>query len=125
MKKLLPVVLILGLVIPHGYAQTADQKGQATEQKGMMGSKEVTDRIAGMMSQMAELLGKMPTIMTEEVPPPDIMETRFEIMKDMSQQMLDMSKIIRAGAASEKAMRRLQDKLADIQKRMSELEAKD
>jgi hypothetical protein len=125
MKKLLLVGLIFALIIPYVYGQTADQKGQATGQKGMVGPREITDRIAGMIDQMAGIIGKMSTMMMGDVPPPDIRGTRFEIMKDLSQQMLDMSKIMRAGAASEKEMRRLQDKMVDLQKKISELEAKE
>jgi len=125
MKKLLLVGLIFALIIPYVYGQTADQKGQATGQKGMVGPREITDRIAGMIDQMAGIMGKMSTMMMGDVPPPDIRGTRFEIMKDLSQQMLDMSKIMRAGAASEKEMRRLQDKMVDLQRKISELEAKE
>jgi ABC-type Fe3+-hydroxamate transport system substrate-binding protein len=48
----------------------------------------------------------------------------FEIMKHMSQQMMDMSKIMEKGKASKEEMKMMLDKMAQIQKKMSDLEMK-
>jgi hypothetical protein len=121
-KKLLLIGLILGLFLSHSYAQMVSQRGETG--KGMMGQKEMTDKMMEMMNQMSEMMGKMPKVMMKVTPPPDIRKTMFEIMKDMSQQMMDMSKIMERGAASEKEMKTMQEKMAQMQKKMSELEMK-
>ena len=46
------------------------------------------------------------------------------MMKGMSQQMMDMSKMMGKGTASEKEMKIMQDKMMQMQKKMSELEMK-
>jgi hypothetical protein len=46
------------------------------------------------------------------------------MMKGMSQQMMDMSKMMGKGTASEKEMKGLQDRMMQMQKKMSELEMK-
>jgi hypothetical protein len=125
MRKLLLSGLILTLFIAHVFAQTAEQKGQTMEQNGMLGTKEMNDRIAGMMRHMAEMMGKMPNMIKEEMPPPDIRGARFEIMKDLAKQMLEMSKIMEIGTATEKEMKSLQDRMVDMEKKMSEVEAKE
>jgi len=73
---------------------------------------------------MSGMMAKMPNLMTKVTPPPDIRKMMFEIMKGMSQQIMDMSKIMERGAASEKEMKAMQEKMAQMQKRMSELEMK-
>ncbi len=45
-------------------------------------------------------------------------------MKGMSQQMMDMSKMMGKGTASEKEMKNLQDRMMKMQNRMSDLEKK-
>jgi len=42
----------------------------------------------------------------------------------MSQQMMDVSKIMEKGKASKKEMKMMLDKMAQIQKKMSDLEMK-
>jgi len=46
------------------------------------------------------------------------------MMKGMSKQMMDMSKCLEKGMVSEKDMKRMQDKMAQMKKKMSELEMK-
>ena len=46
------------------------------------------------------------------------------MMKGMSQQMMDMSKMMGKGTASERDMKSMQDKMDQMQKKMSELEMK-
>jgi hypothetical protein len=45
-----------------------------------------------------------------------------ELMKDMSHNMMEMSKIMERGKASHKEMKRLQDRMMKLQKRFSEME---
>jgi hypothetical protein len=122
MKKLFLIGLILGLFTSYSYAQMADQKGEMGE--GMMSQKETMDHMRGMINQMSVLMGKMPNMMMKDMPPPDIRKMMFEIMKNMSQQMMDMSKIMEKGTVSEKEMKMMQDEMMQMQKRMSELEMK-
>jgi cob(I)alamin adenosyltransferase len=137
MKKLFLIGLILGLFTFYSYAQMTGQKGETskgmmgeqedhmTEQKGMMGQKEMMENMMSMMDQMSEMIGKIPKMLMKLTPPPDIRETMFGIMKDMSLQMMDISKIMEKGEASEEEMKMMKDKMARIQKRMEELEAKE
>lgn len=56
--------------------------------------------------------------------PADKMKTTSGIMKDMSHQMMEMSKIMGKGNASEKDMKKMQEKMTMMQKKMSEMEGK-
>jgi len=47
-----------------------------------------------------------------------------EMMKGMSQHMMDMSKCLEKGMVSEKDMKSMQDKMAQMKKKMSEIEMK-
>jgi hypothetical protein len=51
-------------------------------------------------------------------------EMMSEMTKGMSQHMMDMSKCLEKGTASEKDMKRLQDKMMQMKKKMSEIEMK-
>jgi len=130
MKKYFLVGLILALFTSYAYAQIAGQEGGAGKemmrgQKGqIIGHKELMDNMTGMMNQMSGMIEKMPKMMMEEMPPPDVRKMMFQIMRDMSKQMMDMSKMIEKGAASEKQIKRMQDRMTQMQKRMKELEAK-
>ena len=122
MKMVLIIGLILGLFTFNGYAQMTSQKGGTG--KGMIGQREMMDKMTGMMNQMSEMMGKMPNLMMRVAPPPDTEKMMFEIMKGMSQQIMDMSKIMERGTASEKEMKAMQEKMAQMHKRISELEMK-
>ena len=122
MKRLFLIGLIFGLFLSHGYAQMADQKAEMG--KGMMGQKEMMDKVIEMMNQMSEMMAKMPNLMTRVAPPPDTEKMMFEIMKDMSKQIMDMSKIIEKGVASKKEMNLMQDKLAQMKRKISGIEMK-
>ena len=114
MRKLFLIGLILGLFTSYSYAQ----KGQMMEQKEMM------DNMMGMADQMSGMMARMPKMMMKVMPPPDTRKMMFEIMKDMSMQMMDMSKMMEKGTASHKEMKIMEDKMAQIQKKIGELEMK-
>ena len=82
------------------------------------------NNMTAMMDQMSGMMARMPKMMTKVMPPPDIRTMMFEIIKNMSMQMMDMSKMMEKGSASHKEMKMMQDKMAQIQKKMGELEIK-
>ena len=53
--------------------------------------------------------------------PRDKMEMMSEMMKGMSQHMMDMSKCLEKGMVSEKDMKSMQDKMAQMKKKMSKM----
>jgi hypothetical protein len=114
MRKLFLIGLILGLFASYSYAQ----KGQMMEQKEMM------ENMVGMMDQMSGMMARMPKMLVRVMPPPDVRKMMFEIIKEMSMQMMDMSKIMEKGTASDKEMKMMQDKMVQTQKKMDELEMK-
>jgi hypothetical protein len=114
MRKLFLIGLILGLFTSYSYAQ----RGQMMEQE------EMVNKMTGMMDQMSGMMARMPKMMTKVMPPPDTREMIFEIMKDMSIQMMAMSRVMEKGTASDKEIKTMQDKMAQIEKRMGELEMK-
>jgi len=52
------------------------------------------------------------------------MEMMSEMMKGMSQHMMDMSKCMKKGMVSEMDMKSMQDKMMQMKKKMSEHEMK-
>ena len=54
--------------------------------------------------------------------PRDKMEMMSEMIKEMSQHMMDMSKCLEKGMVSEKDMKSMQDKMMQMKKKMSEIE---
>jgi len=115
MKKILLIGLILGLLASYSYGQMAGQKG-------MMGQGQMMNNMMGMTNQMSETMGKMSNMMKNM--PAGNMKEISEIMKGMSQQMMDMSKMMGKGTASEKDMKNLQDKMMQMQNKISEFEKK-
>ncbi|MGZ6250234.1 MAG: hypothetical protein ACXWMC_11520 [Syntrophales bacterium] len=122
MKKLLLIALVLGLFTSYSYAQMSGQKGQMMEQKGMMGQGQMMSNMMGMTNQMSEMMGKMSNMMKDM--PAGNTKQMSELMKEMSRQMMDMSKMTGKSTASEKEMKGLQDRMMQMQKKISELEIK-
>ncbi|NWG02797.1 MAG: hypothetical protein HXY44_08080 [Syntrophaceae bacterium] len=114
MRKLFLIGLILGLLTSYSYAG----KGEMMDQKEMM------DKVREVMNQMSGIMARMPGMMRKVMPPPDVREAMFEIMKDMSMQLMDISKMMEKGTASDKEMKMMQDRMVQMQKRMDELEMK-
>ena len=52
------------------------------------------------------------------------MEMMSEMMKGMSQHMMDMSKCLEKRTVSEKDMKSMQDRMMQMKKKMSEIEMK-
>lgn len=95
------------------------EKGQMMEHKGMMEHGQMMGGMMDMSKQMSDMMGNMSGMMKDM--PADRMKSMSGVMKDMSHQMMEMSKMMSKGAASEKDMKRLHDKMGQIQKRMSEM----
>ena len=73
-----------------------------------------------MSNQMSEMMGKMSGMMKDM--PKGNMKTMSGVMKDLSQQMMKMSTAIAGGKISGKEMKNMQDRMMEIQKRMSGME---
>jgi hypothetical protein len=65
-------------------------------------------------------MGKMSGIMKDM--PAGNMKKMSGVMKDMSHQMMEMSKAMGKGKVSAKDMQKMQNRMAEIQKKMSEVE---
>jgi hypothetical protein len=68
------------------------------------------------------MMGMMPDMIKDM--PRDKMEMMFEMIRGMSPHMRDMSKCLEKGMVSEEDMKRMQDKMTQMKKKMSELEMK-
>ena len=75
-----------------------------------------------MSNQMSEMMGKMSGMM-KDMPKGNI-KTVFGVMKDLSQQMMKMSTAMGGGKKSTNEMKTMQDRMREIQKRMSEMESR-
>lgn len=113
MKKALSsgiCILVLALAASVGFAQTDGQTDQMMQHKGMTGCQMM---ICDQMHQMSQIMGQMSDKMKNMTP--EHMKEMSAIMKNMSKQMMDMSKMMDKGTASEKAMKKSQDKMTQIQ----------
>jgi exopolyphosphatase/pppGpp-phosphohydrolase len=73
-----------------------------------------------MSNQMSEMMGKMSGMMKDM--PKGNMKTMSGVMKDLSQQMMKMSTALDGGKISGKEMKKMQDRMMEIEKRMSGME---
>ena len=87
-----------------------------------MGQGQMMNNMMGMTNQMSEMMGKMSNMMKDM--PAGNTKQMSELMKEMSRQMMDMSKMTGKSTVSEKEMKGLQDRMMQMQKKMSELEMK-
>jgi hypothetical protein len=94
--------------------------GQMMEQGGMMEHDQMMGNMTTMTNQMSEMMGKISGMMKDM--PKDNMKTMSGVMKDLSQQMMKMSTAIAGGKISGKEMKNMQDRMMEIQKRMSGME---
>ncbi len=124
--------LLIGLCISvslfagsYSFAAGADNAQMDSTQQGMMmehlehGS--VVHRLMLMTNIMSQVMGKMSLILQENQI--DKMKRISGLMKDMSEQTREMSRIMEAGNASAEEMMQLQDKTMQLQQKMSEIEA--
>jgi exopolyphosphatase/pppGpp-phosphohydrolase len=66
------------------------------------------------------MMGKMSGMMKDM--PKGNMKTMSGVMKDLSQQMMKMSTALDGGKISGKEMKKMQDRMMEIEKRMSGME---
>jgi hypothetical protein len=81
----------------------------------------VVHRLMVMTNMMSQVMGKMALVLQENQI--DKMKRISGLMKDMSEQTREMSRIMEAGNASAEEMMQLQDKTMQLQQKMSEIEA--
>lgn len=93
---------------------------QKMEQGGMMEHGQMMGDMMSMSNQMSEMMGKISGMMKDM--PKDNMKMMSSVMKDLSHQMMKMSTAMDAGKVSAKEMKRMRDKMMEIQKRMSAME---
>ncbi len=95
-------------------------QGQMMEQGGMMEHGQMMNDMMGMSNQMSEFMGSMSTMMKDM--PAGNMKIMSSVMRDMSQQLMEMSKVMGRGKVSPKDMKKMQDRMTAIQKKMSGME---
>jgi hypothetical protein len=74
----------------------------------------------GMSNQMSEMMGKISGMMKDM--PASNMKMMCGVMNDMSHQMMEMSMAMGSGKVSEEAMKKMQGRMMEIQKRISGME---
>ena len=94
--------------------------GQMRDPGGMMERGQMMGGMMDMSNQMSEMMGKMSGTMKDM--PPARMKTMSGVMNDMSHQMQDMSMAMASGKVSAKEMKRMRDRMMEIQKEMSGME---
>jgi hypothetical protein len=98
------------------------QRDQMREHGGMMERGQMMGDMIGMSNQMSETMGRMSGMMKHMRP--GIGNMMSDVMKDMSHQMMEMSEVIGSGRVSVKDMKQMQQRMMEIQKRMSEMETR-
>jgi hypothetical protein len=114
MKKILLISsLIVMLVIPYTYAQMGGHGSQ--ERMGMQGH-EMMDGMMQNMDQMTGMMKRMTGMMGQSIDEAK-MRKMSDIMKDVSEHMMDMSKMMKKGSASQTEMQGLHQQMTETQKR--------
>jgi hypothetical protein len=90
------------------------------EHSCMMEPSQMMSGMMGMSYQMSETMGKMSGMMKDA--PAGNMKGMSGVMKDMSHQMQEMSMMMGSGKSTAAEMRKMQDRMTDIQKKMSGME---
>ena len=129
MKKIfLLAVCLLFSVALGSYSFAANQSGQPgsmgmmNQPGGMMQHGQMMENMMGMMHRMSGMMGEMSGMMKEM--PAGRMKAMSGMMGDLSRQMMEMSKVMHRGKASGKEMKKLQDRVTEMEKRMSEMKMK-
>jgi hypothetical protein len=132
MKKTVSAIGVLVLLLSGSlaFAQMScgmmkDQSGTTQHDKigehhGMMEHGEMMRSMMGMSNQMAEMMGKMSGIMKEM--PAGNMKKMSGAMNEMSHQMLDMSMMMGSGKSTAAEMKRMQERMTNVQIEMSGME---
>ena len=115
---------LLSLVVFASYSFGQTMPGGMTNQPGMMGRGmmergQMMGDMMGMAHQMSGMMEQMSGMM--KTTPASRTKAMSGIMRDMSYQMLEMSKVMHRGHASAKEMERLHYRMNRLQKRMSEM----
>lgn len=121
MKKIYYMILMVTLlVIPYAYAQMGGGmmggQGSQGHMEGMMQGHEVTGVLMHNMGQMSRLMQQLREMMAGK----SDAESRKQIsgiMQDMSEHMLDMSRIMKKGNASQKEIQDLNQHNVMMQKK--------
>ena len=130
-KTVSPIgVLVLLLGSSLAFAQMSggmmkDQSGtmhhdKMGEHHGMMEHGEMMSGMMGMSNQMAEMMGKMSSMM-KDLPAGNV-KKMSGAMNEMSHQMVDMSVMMGSGRSTAAGMKRMQDRMTKIQREMSGME---
>jgi hypothetical protein len=99
-------IAILALSVTYGFAQTGNgmmegrqggmmEHGQMMQDEGMMEHGQMMDDMMGMTGRMSDMMGKLSGMMKDM--PQDRMMKASELMRDMSHQMMEMSKMMKRG----------------------------
>ena len=103
----------------EGQNQSMHQ-GQMMEHGQMMNHSQMMGGMMGMSNQMSTTMDKMAGMMKNM--PPSRMKGMSGVMNDMSHQMLEMSMAMGSGTISAEEMKKMQDRMTEIQKEMSGME---
>ena len=91
-----------------------------SEHQGMMKHGQMIGGMMDMSNQMSTTMGKMSGIMKDM--PAGNMKKMSGAMNEMSHQMLDMSIMMGSGKCTAAEMKKMQDRMTEIQKEMSGME---
>jgi hypothetical protein len=132
MKKTVSAIGVFVLLLGGSlaYAQTSggmmkDQSGtmhhdKMGEHQDMMEHGQMMGGMMGMSNRMSATMGKMSGMM-KDMPAGNI-KRMAGVMNDMSHQMLEMSVAMSSGKVSAKDMKKMQDRMMEIEKEMSGME---
>jgi hypothetical protein len=90
------------------------------EHRGMMEHGQMMSGMMGISNQMSGTMGKMSGMMKDM--PADKMKKMSGVMNDMSHQMQEMSMAMGNGKLTAKEMKKMQDRMTEIQREMSGME---
>jgi hypothetical protein len=122
------LVLLLSGSLAFGQMSGGMMKDQSStmhhdkmgEHYGMMEHGQMMSGMMDMSDQMSGTMGKMSGTMKDM--PADNMKRMSGVMKDMSNQMQEMSMAMGNGNVTAKEMKKMQDRMTEIQREMSGME---
>jgi hypothetical protein len=118
MKKTLAISFIMVLFLSQMYSFARAGKGFIEgQQGGMMQRGQMIGDMMGITNQMSDMLSKLSAMLKDM--PQDRVTKASELMKAMSHNMMEMSKIMKRGKASYNEMKELQSRMTNLQMRFS------
>ncbi len=103
-QVLLITILIAGLTASYGFADMGGHMGSSQgHMEGMLQGHEVRGSMMHNMGQMSRLMQQMREMMAKN-PDAESMKKMSGLMKDMSEHIMEMSRIMKRGTVTQKEM---------------------